>query len=105
MLNVQVGISRSSELGRLVSLSLGCLEVLNPEQQPRETRRRAQHLSWLEHLPYKERVGGSNPSAPTAVELRQLISSQVAPSQCGGDYHPNLIGDKKKSHDSGCPEG
>jgi hypothetical protein len=34
-----------------------------------------------------------------------LISSQVAPSQCGGDYHPNLIGDKKKSHDSGCPEG
>ena len=23
------------------------------------------YLSWLEHLPYKERVGGSSPSTPT----------------------------------------
>jgi len=34
-----------------------------------------------------------------------LISSQVTPSQSGCDYHPNLIGNKKKSHDSGCLEG
>ena len=60
-----------------------------------------EHTEWSK----QSRVGGSNPSAPTAVELSHLISSQVAPSQCGGDYHPNLIGDKKKSHDSGSLEG
>ena len=67
-----------------VSLSLGCLEVLNLEQQPREARRRAHRLSWLEHLPYKERVGGSSPSAPTKfIQTKQKQRRSINMGTCG----------------------
>ena len=35
------------------------------------TRTRAFSSAGLEHLPYKQRVGGSNPSTPTMVKVSQ----------------------------------
>ena len=37
------------------------------------TRTRAFSSAGLEHLPYKQRVGGSNPSTPTMVKVSQQM--------------------------------
>ncbi len=41
--------------------------------------RKGAQLSWLEHLVYTERVGGSNPSAPTRLKIKSLKSSFFVP--------------------------
>ena len=40
-----------------------------PLQSLLRTKRRAFSSAGLEHLPYKQRVGGSNPSAPTQKQI------------------------------------
>ena len=47
--------------------------------------KRALSSAGLEHLPYKQRVGGSNPSAPTKKEDVQVVH----PLFCG--LHPTLL--------------
>ena len=37
-----------------------------------QSRQRAFSSAGLEHLPYKQRVGGSNPSTPTAIPKLQV---------------------------------
>ena len=41
------------------------------------TRTRAFSSAGLEHLPYKQRVGGSNPSTPTSFKTRILTRMRV----------------------------
>ena len=49
---------------------------INPYLCNRLRKARAFSSAGLEHLPYKQRVGGSNPSTPTGVF--PVISSEVA---------------------------
>ena len=43
---------------------------------------RAFSSAGLEHLPYKQRVGGSNPSTPTGVFPRSLLFGEAAGIFC-----------------------
>ena len=62
----------------------------------RFSKERAFSSAGLEHLPYKQRVGGSNPSAPTRKNTRSkdlvfftimLITSTLS-AQVGGQLEP-----------------
>ena len=51
-----------------------------PLQSLLRTKRRAFSSAGLEHLPYKQRVGGSNPSTPTV--LKDFISIEIESFFC-----------------------
>ena len=51
---------------------------INPYLCNRLRKARAFSSAGLEHLPYKQRVGGSNPSTPTGVFPRGLLFGETA---------------------------
>ena len=51
---------------------------INPYLCNRLRKARAFSSAGLEHLPYKQRVGGSNPSTPTGVFPRSILFGEAA---------------------------
>ena len=58
-------------LKNFAGIKKGCNFANANGKQPK--RKRAFSSAGSEHLPYKQRVGGSNPSTPTSLSLTLLI--------------------------------
>ena len=56
-----------------------------------------------EHLPYKQRVGGSNPSTPTKIK-REIDKGQSLSFTCTNLLHQQLIGEGFESGSVGVLE-